>query len=152
MPGRFECWLSTGRRIGRTALLAAALLFGAPGHVPAAGTLPPMTYDTATHLVTLALTAGEGGGYNFDGYAHGALVLKVPTGSMVQVTLQNLASDVPHSAGLSPWADRIKGSGLATAFPGSAPTDFDTGVTSHDPPQRFSFTARAAGRYALACG
>jgi Sulfocyanin (SoxE) domain len=38
------------------------------------------------------------------------------------------------------------------AFPGAAPADFETSITSHDPPLRFTFTARAPGTYALACG
>jgi len=132
--------------------LALAVLAGNSAAARGAATAPPILYDAATHAVALTLTAGEGDGYNFNGHAGGALVVKVPTGATVQVTMRNTAADVSHSVLVAPWNDRIKGSGLTPAFPGAAPANFETGVTSHDPPLRFSFTARTAERYALACG
>jgi Sulfocyanin (SoxE) domain len=129
-----------------------AMVANSPSAARGAATLPALTYTAATHTVSFALTAGEGAGYNFNGYANGALVVKVPTGSTVEVTMRNTAADLSHSVLVSPWTDRTKGSGLTAAFPGAAPADFETGVTSHDQPIHFRFTAAKAGTFALACG
>jgi len=117
-----------------------------------AGTPPPVGYDGATRTASLDLTAAQADGYNFNGYAGGALIVKVPIGTRVQVTMRNAAADVSHSALVAAWDQRMKGSGMTPAFPGAAPADFETGITSHDPPLRFSFTALSAGTYALICG
>ncbi|HLJ60057.1 MAG TPA: sulfocyanin-like copper-binding protein [bacterium] len=134
------------------AAFVAFLLLGTATTVLGAGTVPPVGYDGATHTVSLSLTAAQADAYNFNGYAGGALVVKVPTGSTVQVTMRNVAADVSHSVLVAPWDQRTKGSGFTPAFPGAAPADFETGITSHDPPLHFTFSARSAGTYALLCG
>lgn len=146
---------ATCRRVWRRTSRAAfglVMLAGAATTALGAGTLPSVGYDGATHTVSVSLTAAEADGYNFNGYAGGALVVKVPTGSTVQVTMRNIAADVSHSVLVAPWDQRTKGSGFTPAFPGAAPADFETGITSHDPPLRFNFSARSAGTYALLCG
>jgi FtsP/CotA-like multicopper oxidase with cupredoxin domain len=113
---------------------------------------PPITYDSAARTVSLSLTAGMSGGYTFNGYMGGALVVKVPAGAVVKVTMRNAAPDVSHSVLVAPWSDRVKGSGFTPAFPGAAPAGVEAGITAHDPPLRFTFTASAPGTYALVCG
>jgi FtsP/CotA-like multicopper oxidase with cupredoxin domain len=146
--------LRPGRVLRGLCLWATTLVAATPLALPATASAaaPSIAYEAATRTVTLMLSAGEEAGYNFNGYANGALVVKVPTGSTVQVTMRNLAADLSHSVLVAPWSERIKGSGFTPAFPGAAPADAETGVTSHDPPIRFKFTARAAGTYALLCG
>ncbi|HEV2357244.1 MAG TPA: sulfocyanin-like copper-binding protein [bacterium] len=128
------------------------MLAGAVTTALGAGTVPPIGYQNGTHTVSLSLTAAQADGYNFNGYASGTLVVKVPTGSTVQVTMRNIAADVSHSLLVAPWDQRTKGSGFTPAFPGAASGDFETGITSHDPPLHFTFTARSAGTYTLLCG
>ncbi len=142
-------WLRQRAFLAATTLAVIAMI---PAATSAAGAPPGIRYDGPTRTAALDLTAGQGDGYNFNGYAGGALVVRVPTGTTMQVTMHNAASDVSHSVLVAPWSERTKGSGFAAAFPGAAPPDFEMGITSHDPPLRFSFTARAAGQYALVCG
>lgn len=130
--------------------LTTAAIVGSPAL--AAGTAPAIAYDRATRTATVSLTAGQDDGYNFNGYASGALIVRVPTGTTVQITMRNLAADVSHSVLVAPWDERTKGGGLTAAFPGAAPPHPDTGITAHDPPLGFRFTASAAGQYALVCG
>lgn len=140
------------RRRTSGAIFVPFMLAGAVTTALGAGTVPPIGYQNGTHTVSLSLTAAQADGYNFNGYASGTLVVKVPTGSTVQVTMRNIAADVSHSLLVAPWDQRTKGSGFTPAFPGAASGDFETGITSHDPPLHFTFTARSAGTYTLLCG
>jgi sulfocyanin SoxE-like protein len=111
-----------------------------------------LTSDPASQTATLRLVAGVDDGYNFNGYASGALVVAIPSGWRVTVQVRNASSTTSHSALVVAWEDRFKGSGLSPAFPGAAQPDFPQGITAQDPPARFVFTAGAVGKYSLVCG
>jgi sulfocyanin len=139
-------------------VLAAGLLIGA--HAWGQGRLAPyqgpvkiLSIDSAARAVTVNLVAGEGAapGLNFDGYSNGALVIRVPLGWTVHMTLVNDSSLLPHSALVVPWSERQAGS-FTPAFPGAAASDYTVGIAKGAPPQQFSFTADKAGQYAVVCG
>ncbi len=112
-----------------------------------------MTADAANKTVTFNLIGAEGneaGGFNFNGFAKGAMALQVPTGWKVHLTLR-VDSDTPHSALVVPWGQR-QASTFTPAFPDSASPDYKSGIAKGAPPQEFTFTADKAGRYALVCG
>jgi hypothetical protein len=77
--------------------LALTLVAAVRPSALAASTPPAIGYNAAARTVTLDLTAGQANGYNFNGYAGGALIVKVPAGATVQVTMRNVAADVSHS-------------------------------------------------------
>jgi sulfocyanin len=109
--------------------------------------------DAASRTVTVNLIAGQGSdanGFNFNGYANGALHIQVPTGWRVKVSMIDEAS-TPHSALIVPQAQR-QGGPFEPAFTGSAPADFRSGIEKGDDPQTFAFTADKAGEYAIVCG
>jgi hypothetical protein len=138
-----------------TLALLAAGVAGLAASAPAAsgaGAAPLLTYARESKTATLRLVAGQDEGYNFNGYANGALVVAIPTGWRVTVEVRNASTGTSHSALVVAWADRFKGGDLAPAFPGAAQPDFTQGITSQDPPARFAFTAGAAGKYSLVCG
>ncbi len=137
------------------AVMLAAVVGGAAAVLPTgSGAAPasPLTYDGASRTATLHLAAGVDDGYDFNGYAGGALILAIPTGWTVTVEVRNVSATTSHSALVVAWEDRFKGSDLSPAFPGAAQPEFTQGITAQDPPARFVFTARAVGRYGLVCG
>jgi sulfocyanin len=109
--------------------------------------------NPAARTVTVNLVAGQGAdanGFNFNGYAKGAMHIQVPTGWRVKVSMID-ESDTPHSALIVPWAQR-QSAPFSPAFKGSAPADFRSGIEKGDDPQTFTFTADKAGEYGIVCG
>jgi len=118
-----------------------------------AGTQGILTTDAAAKTVTVNLVSPEGTaahGFNFDGYANGAMTVKVPLGWSVTVKL-TVDSPYAHSALIVPW-DQKNASSFTPAFPGAATPDFKVGFAKGKPAESFTFTADKAGRYALVCG
>ncbi len=147
-------------RIGFGFLAALALTAGLLIGCSASGKLTPykgpdniLSADPADKEVTVNLVGAEGNkasGFNFNGYANGNLVIRVPEGWKVRVTFK-VDSQTPHSALITPW-DQRTASAFTPAFPNAKTPDYVAGISEGAPAQEFSFTADKAGKYALVCG
>lgn len=138
------------------ALAVAAALELAPGPAPAAraaDTPDWMTYDAAARRVTMAMIAGKdttNGGWNFNGYASGAMTITVPVGWTVEMNFRN--DDVlPHSLVVTQVDDPLPSQNGKPAFPRAFTIDLIPGIpqTKGD---KVSFVAKTPGRYRIFCG
>jgi sulfocyanin len=105
------------------------------------------------HTVSVTLIAGKtpaAGGFNFNGYADGEMILTVPLGWRVNVVFENAATP-PHSVAVLPYTDRQPSGGMKPAFPGAATTDLAAGLPRGSR-ATFSFVADKPGKYEFACG
>jgi hypothetical protein len=103
--------------------------------------------DAGHRTATIALIAAyddSNGGFNFDGYGRGELLVTVPKGWRVVVRCQN-RSVVRHSCA-------VVGGPMATrpAFRGAATPDPAVGLTQ-GATSTFSFLASRVGAFRLAC-
>lgn len=90
-------------------------------------------------------------GLNFNGYYNGNLVITVPVNWTIDMNYINQDSMMPHSVGITTWADR-QAMSFTPAFSGSIPKNFSMGITKGNPPMTFSVDANKAGKYAIVCG
>jgi sulfocyanin len=141
------------RRMALAVAGTAALGLAAPlAPVRAA---PPhwLTVHAKAHTATLTLIAGYDdalGGFNFNGYGKGKMIVSVPAGYRVHVVFSNRGK-YPHSAVVVAYAHKGDVAGYTPAFRGAASPDAADGVMSGTV-QRFSFVANKVGTYALVCG
>ncbi len=132
----------------RLAVAVAALGIAAPAAASAAS--PPgkfLSWSGPRHRARLVLLAGlgaENGGFNFDAYGRGELLVRIPVGWRVVVDCENRGS-MRHSCAI------VRGS-LSTvpAFPGATSPSRLEGLA---PGARatFSFVASRAGTFRIAC-
>lgn len=109
-----------------------------------------ISYDPTTNTVTLDMNAGfnsANNGMNFDGYAHGSMIVTVPTGVKMNVIVAN-DGGIPADFGVYNLGDQlafkgagdsvaaIKGNASAGVLPGSSET--------------LKFVASRAGEYRMA--
>jgi len=146
------------RRIARPFILAGALtLILVPTSAPfAAAVAPPLSHwfsaNTRARTATLTLIAGYTdalGGFNFDGYGKGALVVSVPSGYRLTILYRN-KGPYPHSVLVTPYARKDLVTGWPVAFRGAASSAADDGAAP-GAAQRFSFVADRVGTYAIIC-
>src|SRR5919204_4703158 len=136
-------------------VLALALpgMYAAASHHPGRAATPRWLVANATaHTATLTLIAAytnTRGGFNFNGYSNGKMVITIPVGYRVTVIFSNKSS-VPHSAVFPPYTQKNRTSHFPLAFKGSTSPDPTSGITSGKT-QRFTFTASKVGTYALVC-
>ncbi|HYM90426.1 MAG TPA: sulfocyanin-like copper-binding protein, partial [bacterium] len=126
------------------AILAIAILPALPGMRARAA---------QAHTVQLTLIGGKtqaAGGYNFNGYADGQLVVTVPLGWTVTVQFENAASP-PHSVAVLPYSDPQPAEGTRPAFPGATTPNLQGGIP-RGARATFSFVASRPGTYEFACG
>lgn len=105
------------------------------------------------HVANVLLEAGassENHGFNFDGYSKGKLRIFVPLNWRVNVTFRNLTPDLGHSAAIVPWSEQLTATAIRVAFPGAS-TPHPTLGSPTGQTVRFSFMAKAAGRYRIVC-
>ena len=137
-------------------VLALALpgMYAAASHHPGrAATLRWLVANAKAHTATLTLIAAytnTRGGFNFNGYSKGKMVITIPAGYRVTVIFSNKSS-VPHSAVFTPDSKKNRNSHFPLAFKGATSPDPTSGITSGTT-QRFAFTASRTGTYALVCG
>jgi len=164
----------------RTVALSSALVFSmmaiacggdAPEEAPApeapapeapAPTAPAamdwVVTDDAAKTVTIDLVAGEdatNNNWNFNGHANGNATVTVPAGYAVTINFTNRDPNMAHSAGVvakpaGPWSATPD---VTPAFAGaitSNPASM-TEATLNGESETITFTADAAGEYALAC-
>ena len=111
-------------------------------------------WDAASKTAQVKIVAaynGANGFFNFDGYNAGNLTVTVPIGARVVVSFTNKAG-LPHSALVTPYADRQLPGNFPLAFPGASTPNPSAGAASVKVPQIFTFTASKAGQYAIVCG
>jgi len=144
------------RRVSRAACSAAILgvaVAAAPAVAASHGASSWLKWNAASKTANLTLVAASsaaGNGFNFNGYANGKLVVKVPVGAKVHVTFRNASATVPHSAMIVTYASRTSTS-LTPAFPGATTANAMSGVAKGKT-QHFTFTASKKGKYAIVCG
>jgi sulfocyanin len=134
------------RRFAAAAAIAGVLpAWGIPalGGAVAAG-------SPATFLIVAAQTPANGE-LNFNGADKGRLVITVPAGAAVQMTLTNKGS-LPHSLQIIPFSDKLPAAAVpAPAFPGAQSKNAQTGITKGQT-ETIQFTASKPGKYLLTCG
>jgi len=136
-------------RILRFAAIAAVATvlpaLGLPGAGGAAG-----GGSTAAFSIVAAQTAANGE-MNYNGAIKGGLMITVPVGATVQVTLSNNGV-LPHSMEVIPFTTTLPAAATATpAFPGAAMKNAQVGITKGQT-ATMQFTASKAGKYLLICG
>ena len=130
---------------------AAAVIAGV---LPALGT-PAITGaaaagSSATFSIVAAQTPANGE-LNFNGADKGHLVITVPVGAAVQITLSNRGS-LPHSLEVIPYTDKLPAAAVATpAFPGAQTKNPQVGITKGQT-ETVRFTVSKTGKYLLICG
>jgi hypothetical protein len=141
--------------IRRSAIAISALaLVGASG--PGCGTSTQrseplsawLSFDAHAKTASLRLSAAYNdvyGGFNFNGYGKGQVLVEVPLGWRVNVRCMNNSSSMRHSCAI------VGGVGGRTpAFPGAASPGSQNGL----PPRgavAFSFLAAKLGTYRIVC-
>lgn len=136
------------------ALAAASAVGAGAAHRPSALKAPNVLVSVLrAHTVRLLLEAGLGtanNGLNFDGYANGRMTIVIPKGWHVDVTFENLASDIGHSAVVASWTQPLSASAPRPALPGATTPDATLGTPKGEV-VHFRFVAGRAGRYRLEC-
>ena|SRR5438132_5323848 len=102
----------------------------------------------------LSVVAGQGpanGGMNFDGTSKGRLVITVPVGAQVKLTLTN-QGDLPHSIEIIPATSQLPSQAVnPPAFPGAETPTPVAGITKGKTAVA-QFTAAKPGKYVMICG
>jgi sulfocyanin len=105
---------------------------------------------TATFSIVAGQTAGNAV-LNFNGKDKGHLIITVPVGAEVTLTLTN-KGDLPHSIQIIPYTDKIPAQAQArAAFPGAETPDPQQGILKGKTAVA-KFTASKPGKYLLICG
>jgi hypothetical protein len=107
-----------------------------------------LSVDTAKKRVMVRLLAaynGVYGGFNFNGYGKGQVLVDIPKGWRVRVSCTDGSSSLSHSCAI------VRGVGTtALAFPGSASPRAQAGLSPHHS-TTFSFVAAHVGSFRIAC-
>lgn len=109
--------------------------------------------DAENSTAVLNITGGVPGknrSYNYEGYANGNLILRIPAGWEITVKY-SVESETPHSIAIVPWDQRQGGYQFSDAFDGAHSANPTTGIGKGDETQTFSFTADTPGKYAIVC-
>ena len=134
------------RRFAAAAAIAASLLL--LGALPIGGAAA--AGSSATFSLVAAQTAANGE-MNFNGTAKGQLVITVPVGAAVQITLTNKGS-LPHSLEIIPDTKTLPAAAIPTpAFPGAVTANPQVGINKGQT-ATVKFTAAKPGKYLLICG
>ena len=109
---------------------------------------------SAAVQAAFSIVAGQtpaNAGLNFNGTVKGKLVITVPVGAQVQLTLVN-KGDLPHSLQIIPFTAQPPATALPhPAFPGAETPNPQEGVMKGKTAVA-TFTASKPGKYLLICG
>jgi sulfocyanin len=106
--------------------------------------------STAAFSLVAAQTAANGE-MNYNGTAKGGMMITVPIGATVKLTLSNNGS-LPHSMEVIPFTTTLPATATSTpAFPGALMKNAQAGITKGQT-ATIQFTAAKAGKYLLICG
>lgn len=115
-----------------------------------------MSVDRDNKKVGLSIVAGlttTNSGWNFNGYADGAMTIAVPLDWQVEIRFTSRDANYPHSVGVIEIEDEMPVSGdeATIAFPRAFSLDFVRGFFGPRE-DTFDFKADRAGRFWLFCG
>ncbi len=131
----------------------AAVLLALSVTVFAFLSIGPLSGGAATKA-SFTVVAGQGAAnatLNFNGTSKGKLVITVPLGAEVQITLTN-KGDLPHSLQIIPNTATLPSTAAAKpVFPGAQTPDPQTGINKGKSATA-RFTASKPGKYLLICG
>ena len=134
------------RRMTAVAVIAVVL--------PALGVPAINGAAAAGNAAAFSLVAGQtaaNGEMNYNGTAKGGLIITVPMGATVQLTLSNNGT-LPHSMEVIPYTTALPATATSTpAFPGALMKNAQAGITKGQT-ATIQFTAAKAGKYLLICG
>jgi uncharacterized cupredoxin-like copper-binding protein len=123
----------------------------ASAHNATASTPMWLVANAKTHTVTLTVIAGYNnamGGFNFNGYFKGGMLVTIPIGYKVNVVFSN-KSPLPHSVEFVTFAKK-DASTYTPAFKGATSPNPTTGIGAGKV-QKFTFVANKVGSYAFVC-
>jgi sulfocyanin len=121
------------------------------GVISAFGALAPGLGAPVAQFSIVAAQTPANGENNYNGTSNGKLVLTVPLGSTVQITLKNQGS-LPHSLQVIPPVTPLPATALSTpAFPGAQVPNPQAGIMKGQT-VNVQFTATKAGKYLMICG
>lgn len=130
------------RVVGVTLLAGVVGAFAAPA--------PGRGAPVAQFSIVAAQTPANGEN-NYNGTTNGKLVLTVPLGATVHITLKNQGS-LPHSLQIIPPTNPLPATALsAPAFPGAQVPNPQAGIMKGQT-ANVQFTATKAGKYLMICG
>jgi sulfocyanin len=157
---RFRMQVPHGRRLAGGLALGAVLLGSTSAAVattrPATTPTWVTTQGKVVHLTVIAGWNNVNAGFNFNGAAHGQMVVTVPLGDEVIGSFKNNVN-TPHNVVIIPYTTPLPGSSLPPAFrrAASPAPQFRPGAGGpprSNKPQTFSFLASMAGKYMMICG
>jgi uncharacterized cupredoxin-like copper-binding protein len=129
----------------------ASVAVGTTADAYAAKTPSWLVANAKAHTATLTVTAGYNsamGGFNFNGYFKGGMLVSVPAGYKVTVVFSNKSS-LPHSVEFVAFSKK-DGASYTPAFKGSSSPKPTTGI-GQGTTQKFSFVANKVGSFAFVC-
>jgi sulfocyanin len=110
--------------------------------------------ESAAATAAFTIVGGQGpanSGINFNGVDKGRLIITVPVGAQVKLTLQN-KGDLPHSLQIIPFTTTPPATALKQpVFPGAQTPNPEVGITKGQTAIA-QFTASKPGKYLLICG
>lgn len=126
---------------------------------PEAGALSTpswMTYDPTAMTASLEIAAGESdvnNRWNFNGLYAGMGKIVIPQGTTVTINFTNADPAQPHSLGIEEWEATWPAifENVEPAFAGAITPDAATSGTAPSGTASITFTADAAGDYAMVC-
>jgi sulfocyanin len=134
----------------RTAFVVAVLVVAAAVAVSLMAGVPGGAATSAAFSIVAGQTPANGG-LNFDGTDRGHLVITVPVGARVQLTLVN-KGDLPHSLQVIPYTTAMPAAALPhPAFPGAETPNPQAGVAKGKSAVA-KFVASKPGKYLFICG
>jgi len=157
---RFTMQVPHGRRLAGGLALGAMLLGSTSAAVattrPATTPTWVTTQGKVVHLTVIAGWNNVNAGFNFDGGAHGQLVVTVPLGDKVIGTFKNNVN-TPHNVVIIPYTTPQPSHSVTPAFPGSRSPlpsfrSRPSGPPRSNKPQTVTFVASKAGTYMIICG
>lgn len=135
-------WLSAARGAAVLAVIGVAAILPASTPARAAG---------HTVEMNMVVQPGANAGYNYNGYAKGAMTITVPTGWQVVIHFTN-NGDLAHSLIVLPATPAPPAvPGTTPAFPGAATRDVQGGLAVKSA-ETVTFTAGKAGAFQIVCG
>ena len=130
-------------RVAGSVMIAGAVAAG--GLLGRGGAAAPAAFSL------VASQTPANGELNFNGAFKGHLVITVPVGAAVQLTLSNKGS-LPHSLEVIPYTEQLPAQATPTpAFPGAETKNPAVGITKGQT-AAVQFTAAKPGKYMLICG
>ena len=151
--GTFSYHCAVHPNMTATIIVTSSGASGGTGAAARPAKTPPWVTTTGkvVHLTLISGWNNVNAGFNFNGAAHGGMVVTVPRGDKVVIAYTNAVS-MPHNVDIIPYQTPPPSEGGAPAFPGA--TTFKQGAPAAGKGVRrtATFVASKAGRYMIICG